>query len=148
MNLQELATTLALQVPDVKMIIGEAKKTVERKLTQAQIQQKNIQADDFSPQPDFFCNEDGTPCEVISVIKHGVSGVALVNSDDALPWIRAPLKVSQDELAILASPQHVTVIGFKSLPLHRMINQLGNKAVTVKALNDAMLQLPVQQLLQ
>ena len=152
-NLQKLAKTLNISMPAVKAGVADSKRPVQKKLEQNQFKQKDIRAEDFRPQTGFFRNEDGTPCPIISVIQHGVSGVAIANPEDALPWIRAPMKISQDELAILVlgeCPSPSTCCNKIQIPavasddkpviLAVCMHQLGNKSVECKAPEDTNVQ--------
>ena len=87
------------------------------------------------------------------MIKRGVSGVAISNPEDALPWIKDPMKVSQDELAILIlgeCPCPSTQCNRIQIPaiasddklviLAVCMHQLGNKEVECKAPDDTNVQ--------
>ena len=52
-------------------------------------------------QKDFFLNQDGTQAKCCHNVKHGACGVALVDPEDALPWVRQEVSITQDELGLL-----------------------------------------------
>eukprot|EP00435_Cladocopium_sp_Y103_P053164 s137_g17.t1 len=100
-NLEKLARSLKLQLPKHKPIESNIRKSVQKKVSAAGTSVEVFNANDFSIQPGFFHNQDGTQAGVCDSIKNGACGVALVNPSEAEPWVRQELKVTQDELALL-----------------------------------------------
>ena len=58
-------------------------------------------ASQFRIQPGFFHNEDGTEAKTCDHIRHGACGVALVDPEEAVPWVRQAVSITQDELGLL-----------------------------------------------
>lgn len=91
----------------------------------------------------FFRNQDGTVCQVLPQIRPHASGVCMMTTSQASPWLQTDEKLSGDELAILVigvkpetKIQHTEI----AVPCHNLdgqmvlvkcaMYQLGTKEVT------------------
>ena len=100
-NLEKLAKTLKLTLPPSKSIETAIRKQTQKKITTMAIKQEPVSAAQFQIQSGFFFNQDGSEARQCDNIKHGSSGIALVDPQDAAPWIRQSTAITQDELALL-----------------------------------------------
>eukprot|EP00435_Cladocopium_sp_Y103_P019095 s359_g4.t1 len=103
----------------------------------------DINPADFDLLETFFKNQDATPCPQISAIRPQTTGICMVTSQQAEPWLSAPDKISSDELGLLVvgkPPQtslsgEEVVVPCRNLDghmvlIHCKLYQLGSKDVT------------------
>ena len=103
----------------------------------------DINPADFDLLESFFKNQDGTPCAQVSAIRPQTTGVCMLSSRQAEPWLSATDKISSDELGLLVvgkPPQTAVqgedvVVPCRNLDghmvlIHCKLYQLGSKAVT------------------
>ena len=99
--LQQLAKTLALSFPDVNKAASKRIQQTRTKVTERDIKPISVDVDTFSLKAGFLVNEDGTPCNQLKSIRAGASGVAFVQCEQSVEWIRSDRKFSPDELGVL-----------------------------------------------
>ena len=63
-------------------------------------------AQHYTIEKGFLCNSDDSICEQVGEIRPGQTGVVLVDSERAAPWIRESTILSPDEFAMLIIGRH------------------------------------------
>ena len=99
--LDKLAKTLSLTIPDVNHAMSQNSKSVSKKVRDQNFEHRTLCASDFRVKMGFFQNQDGSCCNQIETIQAGCSGICVMSSTEAAPWIQNDHEMSQDELAIL-----------------------------------------------
>ncbi|CAL1140135.1 unnamed protein product [Cladocopium goreaui] len=144
-------TALRTLLTEVNLAMPELPKPQTKKLPQGlpwnQPKRRKGEGDinpaDFDILETFFQNEDGTPCPQVSAVRPQATGVCLLSSLQAEPWLSTSDKISSDELALLVigkSPSTTVtgedvVVPCRNLDghmvlLHCHLYQLGTKLVT------------------
>ena len=115
---------------------------------------------EFTLAPNYFFNEDDTVAAQISQIRPQATGLCLLTSAQATPWLREGTPISSDELGILVlGVPPPTKLPIKDLTfpclngdgasvlLHGHLVQLGGKAVKVKPPSQATVAAAANQLM-
>ena len=115
--LRKLADSMVLKMPELSTVDRQRNALVQRKMKAQNVAHHTPHPSEFRLQEDFFLNQDGTSCKQIETIQAGSSGVALMASQDAVPWLQVDQHISQDELAAL-------VLGACPCPDHQKCHRM------------------------
>ena len=116
-TLRKLADSMVLKMPELSTVDRQRNALVQRKMKAQNVAHHTPHPSEFRLQEDFFLNQDGTSCKQIETIQAGSSGVALMASQDAVPWLQVDQHISQDELAAL-------VLGACPCPDHQKCHRM------------------------
>ncbi len=133
------------------MRLAQKNKTVNKKVKDQKFDHRQLCASDFRIKQGFFMNQDDTNCDQIDAIQSGCSGVCLMGSQEAIPWVQSEKVLSQDELAILVlgqcpatdkkSCKRITTPAFdqqnKSVLLSTCLHNVGKQEIKIQEQSKA-----------
>ena len=99
--LMKLSKSMNIEIPNPDKAASKRFQQVQSRVSDAKITTPPIQACDFVIKENFFSCVDGSQCKQIDCPAAGASGIALMNPQQALPWLEANKKISADELGAL-----------------------------------------------
>ena len=93
-------------------------------------EQKHVNPSEYSLEPGFLQNEDGTEALQIPQVRSMATGICIMNVGEATPWLRENQTISKDELGIfiLGNAQQPTNLSHKEVLLPCR-NQSGQQVI-------------------
>ena len=100
---------------DSLMRLAQKSKTVNKKVKDQKFDHRQLCASDFRIKQGFFMNQDDTNCDQIDAIQAGCSGVCLMGSQEASPWVQRSHARESPPLHLISktnqfSCQHVSIM--------------------------------------